>query len=112
MRSPADDAGENVEKAERSLRSFFQAPCVKSARSSRISTGAAFSTAVRARRCFDVLCWGGFGHAVPATNQLPQPVRRLGMDFRAETTRFSPTSHTQMSSEFITQDSTIGPAQD
>ena len=35
------------------------------------------------------------------------------MDFRAETTRFGPTSHTQMSSEFDwTQDSTIGPAQD
>jgi len=35
------------------------------------------------------------------------------MDFRAETTRFGPTSHTQMSSELDqTQDSTIGPAQD
>ena len=34
------------------------------------------------------------------------------MDFRAETTRFGPTSHTQMSSELIAQDSTIGLAQD
>ena len=43
-----------------------------------------------------------------ATNQLRPPQQRLGMDVRAETARFGPTSHTQMSSECDTQDSTIG----
>jgi len=78
----------------------------------RISTGAHFPQRLAPGNFRIRLGWESLTRIVPATNQLHQPVRRLGMDFRAETTRFGPTSHTQMSSEFHTQDSTIGPAQD
>ena len=50
----------NVEKAERFLRSFFQAPGgnhqeeVAEGGPYLISTGAAFSTALRARRVFEI----------------------------------------------------------
>src|SRR5262245_12765783 len=66
----------------------------------------------RARRVFEICGKEISGHAASATNKRHLLLRRLGMDFRAETTRFGPTSHTQMSSELTTQDSTIGPAQD
>jgi hypothetical protein len=103
----------NVEKAERFLRSFFQVPRVKSATFFRgFPQVRIFHSASRPTIFRFPLGWESLTRIVPATNQLHQPVRRLGMDFRAETTRFGPTSHTQMPSEFHTQDSTIGPAQD
>jgi hypothetical protein len=109
---------ENVGKAERLLRSFFQAPSrnhqkeVRRRRTLFDFHGAAFSTTRRARRVFEICGKDISGHAASATNKRHRLLRRLGMDFRAETTRFGPTSHTQMSSELTTQDSTIGPAQD
>ncbi|SRR5712691_6731045 len=91
---------------------LFQAPCVKSAVFADFHR-CVISTALHPK-ISDWLLRRRFGmRIVSATNQLRQPARRLGMDFRAETARFGPTSHTQMSSErWTAQDSTIGLAPD
>src|SRR5215470_13472275 len=112
-------AVENVGKAERFVRSFFQAPGGNHQEEVRrrrtlldFHRCAIFHSASRPVEFSGNCAKEILGHAVSATNKRHRLLRRLGMDFRAETTRFGPTSHTQMSSELTTQDSTIGPAQD
>jgi len=96
---------ENVGKAERFLRSFFQAPCGNHQEEVRrrrtlfdFHRCGIFHSA--SRPAFGICGKENEGHAASATNKPHRLLRRLGMDFRAETTRFGPTSHTQMSSEF------------
>src|ERR1700680_1167817 len=60
MKITVAGAGENVGKAQRFLRSFFQAPGVKSARFSADFHRCAFSTARRARQFSDSIRMGTF----------------------------------------------------